>query len=362
MTTYITGGAGFIGTALAKSLLCEDDDVLIFDSLVAQVHGASASEPRLEGEVRFVRADVTDAAAWDRVLPEHPATRIIHLAAETGTGQSLTSAHLHTHTNVDGTAVMLDALSRNGCRPSAIVLASSRAVYGEGKWLNTASGASFYAEPRGETQLEAEQWDPLDRDGRAAEFQGHDASCTEPRPTNVYAATKLAQEHLCQAWCASFGVPLSILRLQNVYGAGQTPLNPYTGVLTYFARQIVSGEVPHVFEGGGIVRDFVHVSDAVAALHVCVSRPPKSAAMMPAFRRLDIGSGQPITLLDAARTLAEVGNGRMPITTSEFRLGDVRAAYADISRATAELDWRPTVGFSDGAVGLLSYVSSIFGG
>ena len=178
----------------------------------------------------------------------------------------------------------------------------------------------------------------------------HNAASVEPRPTNVYAATKLAQEHILSSWCGSMNVPLRILRLQNVYGAGQALENSYTGVLTYFARQAIAGEPINVYEGGGIVRDFVHVDDVVSALSAALALPAEFG-----FGLVDIGSGSAGTLLDYATTLAEVAGSPAPETSERFRLGDVRAAYADISPAQKLLGYEPKVSFRDGVVGLLEW-------
>ena len=168
-------------------------------------------------------------------------------------------------------------------------------------------------------------------------------------PSNVYAATKLAQENILTAWCASLSVPLSILRLQNVYGSGQALRNSYTGVLTAFARQSLSGAPINVYEDGGIVRDFVHVSDVVAALISAILRPAKAGEE----RILDIGSGASNTLLHFATTLAKAAGSSGVVVSKKYRLGDVRAAFADIDRARLELDYEARISFADGADELL---------
>jgi len=347
-TVLISGGAGFIGTRLARRLV-GDYKVVLLDNLHPQVHVSNSwpTDSPVEAEQRL--GDVTDAAAWDSVIAEHKPDIIVHLAAETGTGQSLTESTRHASVNVTGTARMLDALSNSGHRPEAIVLASSRAVYGEGQF-KTAQGERYYAAPRGEQQLVESKWEPIGPDGEEGEAVAHNAASVEPRPTNVYAATKLAQEHLLSSWCASMNVPLRILRLQNVYGAGQALENSYTGVLTYFARQAIAGEAINVYEGGGIVRDFVHVDDVVSALTAALALPAETA-----FGLVDIGSGSAGTLLDYASTLAETAGSPAPETSTRFRLGDVRAAYADIAPAQELLGYQPQVSFQDGVIGLLEW-------
>ncbi|WP_104165751.1 NAD(P)-dependent oxidoreductase [Cryobacterium sp. N22] len=347
-TVLISGGAGFIGTRLAKRIV-GDYKVVLLDNLHPQVHANNAWPIDSPAEAVQLFGDVTEAAVWNAAISEHRPDVIVHLAAETGTGQSLTESYRHASVNVTGTARMLDALSASGHRPQAIVLASSRAVYGEGQWA-TASGELYYAAPRGEKQLVSGEWEPVGPDGEEGRSVAHNATSVEPRPTNVYAATKLAQEHILSSWCGSMNVPLRILRLQNVYGAGQALENSYTGVLTYFARQAIAGEPINVYEGGGIVRDFVHVDDVVSALSAALALP---AAV--GFCLVDIGSGSAGTLLDYAKELAQVAGSPAPEISERFRLGDVRAAYADIAPAQALLGYEPEVSFRDGVVGLLEW-------
>lgn len=344
----ISGGAGFIATRVV-SQLDADTRVALLDNLHPQVH-SNGTWPGTDHEnVARYEGDVRDRDQWERaILAERP-TVIIHLAAETGTGQSLTEATRHTAVNAMGTSQLLDALTATGHRPAQLVVASSRAVYGEGMW-RTSDGTEFYPDGRTARQLEAHQWNPLGPNGQPAEPVPHRAGATEPRPSNVYAATKLTQEHLLRAWGTAMNVPVSVLRLQNVYGAGQALDNSYTGVLTYFARQALAGQEINVFEAGGIVRDFVHVSDVANALIAASRRLPRGTS-----RTVDIGSGASGTLLEFASILAERAGAPAPRVTNDFRLGDVRAASADISAAAHELDYAPTVAFEDGVSELLAW-------
>jgi dTDP-L-rhamnose 4-epimerase len=270
---------------------------------------------------------------------------VVHLAAETGTGQSLTQASRHGIVNVVGTTELIDAMTRRDHRPDHVVLTSSRAVYGEGAWRSR-DGSIFYPPPRTEVQLRAGQWDPSDPDGHPGTVIGHDASSVWPRPTNVYAATKLAQEHILEAWSAAFDVPLTILRLQNVYGPGQAVGNAYTGVLTFFAAELSRGHALDVYEDGQILRDFVFVGDVVDAIVATVDRPPVGT------RRVDIGSGAPVSLLEVAQAMTRIAGGPPPVVSGRYRNGDVRAAFADISAARHELDWTPRISLESGLTAL----------
>ena len=294
--------------------------------------------------------DLTDPEQLDRLLRLRGRPDVIvHLAAETGTGQSLRAASRHGRVNVVGTTELLDALLRHDAVPARVVLTSSRAVYGEGRW-QAADGAFFYPGPRTQEHLEAGRWDPVSPDGGHAVPTAHDAAEVWPRPTNVYAATKLAQEHVLQAWCASFGVDLVVTRLQNVYGPGQAVENSYTGVLTFFASRLASGHPIEVYEDGQIIRDFVFVDDVVRALASAVV-----GATGP-YLLVDVGSGQPATLLDVAELMSRLAGGERPQVVGRYRLGDVRAAWSDRRVARDALVWEPATSLADGLAATLEWV------
>lgn len=348
----ITGGAGFIGSRLAARLLETGWRVTIADVLHPQVHSATGWPTDLPDDVVKLPIDVTSPSQWDAVLRVTRPDAIVHLAAETGTGQSLTLASRHGLVNVVGTTEMLDALVRAGHTPQQFVLASSRAVYGEGQW-EASNGVSYYAAPRTTTQLEAGEWDPRPEDPalRAVRPLAHDASVVWPRPTNVYAATKLAQEHVLGAWTVAMGSRLSVLRLQNVYGPGQSLSNPYTGIMAFFGRKSLAKEQIDVYEGGDIVRDLVYIDDVVNALTLSVNRDGRESLTA------DIGSGRPVTLLEAARILAAETGAPAPATSANFRPGDVRAAFADIRRAHALIGYTPRTPPEQGLQQLVRWIA-----
>lgn len=343
----VSGGAGFIGSALARRLVRAGYDVAVMDVLHPQVH-AGRRELDLPPSVRLFTGDVTHAPDWDAVLRLFEPAQIVHLAAETGTAQSLSEATRHGLVNVVGTTQLLDALSRSSTVPDQLVLASSRAVYGEGAWQ---SGTQiFYPPPRSHAQLEAGNWDPLGPNGSQATPLPSCAGHTEPRPTNVYAGTKLAQEHLLASWAAAHDTALSVLRLQNVYGPGQSLTNSYTGIVTLFSRLAREQQALEVYEDGRIVRDFVFIDDVVDALFAAVRKPAI------AHRCLDIGSGEATTVHELARTVAKLCAAPDPVVVSKFRDGDVRAASCDIAPAMSELDWSPAWSLADGLHALLGWI------
>ena len=349
-TILITGGAGFLGCNLAADLMAAGDRVSVLDNLHPQVHPKRRRPLMLPDGADLLVGDVVDRSNWDAVLMMVEPDVIVHLAAETGTGQSLTQASRHARVNVLGTAELLDALTR--CRRSLaqLLVVSSRAVYGEGEWEE--DGIVFSPGPRTHAALSAGHWDPLGPAGGAARPVASRAGLTPASPTSVYAATKLAQEHLFQAWCAATGTPLTVFRFQNLYGPGQSLTNSYTGLLVHFARMATAGNAIEVYEDGRIVRDFLYIDDASAALCAAIERPPTAA------RLVDVGSGQPVTLLEVAREVAVLADAPEPVVTGQFRDGDVRAASCDIDAARHDLGWSPTVDRRQGLPRLLAWVAA----
>lgn len=346
-TVVVTGGAGFIGSALARSLASSASTWIALDNLHPQVHADGGPPADLPPCVELIVGDVTDPTVWDSLLADVRPDVIIHLAAETGTAQSLNEATRHAHVNVVGTTTMLDALGRAGHLPAHLVLSSSRAVYGEGQWRG-ADGEVFAPGPRGHAQLEAGRWD----------FEGavsipSSASTTPPSPTSVYGATKLAQENVLRAWAASHDVGLTILRLQNVYGPGQSLINSYTGIVSLFSQWARAGKSIPVYEDGLITRDFVFIEDVVTAFAEVVRRGPRGWGTT-----LDVGSGLGTTILELARTIAAFHSAPEPHVTGQYRDGDVRHAHCSIDETLAALEWRPEWSVERGVAALQAWIAA----
>lgn len=333
-TVLITGGAGFIGCHLSRALLQRGDRVVVFDNLHPQVHTSTGWPKDLPAGVDFISGDVTHAPNWETVFRLHRPEAIVHLAAETGTGQSLVEANRHAAVNVSGTAQLLDALNRIGHVPRQFVLTSSRAVYGDGSWRD-GEGSVFYPCGRSREQLAAKTWNHQGPTGSPAEPLPSIAGKTHPNPISIYGATKLAQEQMLATWARAFGAGVTVLRLQNVYGPGQSVGNPYTGVLTLFARLARERRTLDIYEDGHIVRDFVHVMDVVAAILGTTAKPVNSV------QTFDIGSGVPTTIGEVARQIAKLCNAPEPLVSGKFRDGDVRAASCVINDARQALGYEP---------------------
>ena len=345
-TCLVTGGAGFIGCAISRDLANAFDRVVALDNMHPQIHPSQGRPAELDERVELHRLDVSVAKDWDHALAEAAPDVIVHLAAETGTGQSLTEASRHASVNVVGTTQMLDALVRHELRPDKIVLASSRAVYGEGQWVDD-EGRPAYPGQRTHAMLQAGQWD---FEGLTPSVQS--STTVKASPANVYAATKFCQENLVTSWCGSFDVTPVLFRLQNVYGPGQSLINPYTGIVSLFARLAKQGQSIPVYEDGQIVRDFVFIDDVASAIVAGVLRSP--AAALP----YDIGLGERTTIMQVAQAIAEHYGAPAPHVTGQFRDGDVRAAWADTARARQMLDWEPRVGVTEGINRLCDWIDA----
>jgi dTDP-L-rhamnose 4-epimerase len=345
-TCLVTGGAGFIGTAMSACLVERFERVVVVDSLHPQIHPTTERPADLDADAQLVVGDVTDAAVWDRLLAELGGAPdvVVHLAAETGTGQSLSESTRHAMTNVVGTTQMLDALLRHDALPRRIVLSSSRAVYGEGAWRRL-DGGLFTPGQRTAEILERGQWDFPD-----AEPVAMSAETTVPAPVSVYGATKLAQENVLTAWAQSFHVEPVILRLQNVYGPGQSLINPYTGIMSLFCRLAKEGASIPLYEDGLVRRDFVLIDDVARALVAATT------ATAPGTRPIDIGAGEHQTIATAAELIAEYYGAPAPHVTGQYRQGDVRHAWADVTYAQEALGWTPQHSLADGIRRLAGWI------
>jgi len=342
-TCLVTGSAGFIGCATSTGLADAFDRVVAVDVLHPQIHPEAVRPDALDPRVELVVGDVTDEAVWDALLADARPDVVLHLAAETGTGQSLTESTRHASTNVVGTTRMLDAFTRHEALPRRIVLASSRAVYGEGAWRR---GAEILTPgQRGAEVLARGEWDWPD-----AEPLAMSAASTPPAPASVYGATKLAQEHIIGSWALAMQVEPVVLRLQNVYGPGQSLINSYTGIMSLFCRLAKAGESIPLYEDGEMRRDFVLIDDVARALVAATT------AEAPGTLPIDIGSGEHQTIRTAAGLIARHYGAPEPHVTGQYRQGDVRHAWADVSHAERALGWRPEFTLEQGVRRLADWI------
>jgi len=344
----ITGGAGFIGGYLAQSLLERGYRVRVLDNLLPQVHGSKPRFPAyLDSCVETVLGDVCNEEIVSFAL--HEVDLVFHLAALTGVGQSMYQVDEYTRTNVGGTATLLQCLIDQHRKLKRLVLASSRAVYGEGKHKCTSCG-DVYPRSRSVHQLDAERWD------LACPHCGGDISsvptdeCAPLHPSSVYAITKRAQEELVLCIARAYELPVVVLRYFNVYGPRQAPSNPYTGVLVTFLSRLAAGQPLELYEDGQMYRDFVHVRDVVDATVAAGERSEVVGQI------INIGSGTGVTVAQIAQALLDItGAGGSALQVNVARVGDIRRIVADIRAAQELLGYRPRVPLRDGLAELVSW-------
>ncbi|MFP8941974.1 NAD-dependent epimerase/dehydratase family protein [Streptomyces fenghuangensis] len=334
MRVLVTGGAGFIGSHVVEALRDAGHEPVVLDTAADTTCDAKAGGSG-------VRADVRDAEAVARALRGVDA--VCHQAAMVGLGRDFADAPAYVGANDLGTAVLLAEMARAGV--GRLVLAGSMVVYGEGRYLCPRHG-EVRPGPRPPRDLEAGRFEPPCPECGAALEPGLVGEDAPADPRNVYAATKLAQEHLAAVWARATGGRAVSLRYHNVYGDGMPRDTPYAGVASFFRSALERGEPPRVYEDGAQRRDFVHVGDVaaanVAALEALGERPGGS------LRAYNTGSGEPHTVGEAARALAAAFGGPEPVVTGEYRLGDVRHITASSERLRRELGWKPEVGFAEG--------------
>jgi len=333
MKVLITGGAGFIGKWLVEKLPA-DCDVVVVDSLDDQVHKSLPGfAPELQRRATCIKADIRNTDAYAEAMSGTDV--LIHLAAQTGTGQSGYEISKYVQHNVDGTAKLLELISRQKEKPRRIILSSSRAVYGEGAFQNGAE--IYYSKGRRLQELQKGIWEICNDEGKPL-FSLPMRETQQSNPTSVYGLTKLWQEQLVQNFCEYQKIDAVVLRLQNVYGPKQELGNPYTGIIGIFANSIVQRNEVELFEDGLMSRDFVFVED-VAQAFVKAARFEK-----PISSVLNIGNGQATTLCELVQTIAQLTNRQPSVKISgRFRVGDIRHAVADMSRYVVEFGkWTPT--------------------
>ena len=348
MNILITGGLGFIGRALALRLLAEGGHRLtIIDKLSVQVHGSAPDHSDIieRPEVRFVHDDICTPSVLRGALGG--VDLVYHLAAETGTGQSMYEIQSYYKSNVMGTALLLEEMVKiPGPRPGHLVLASSRSVYGEGAYVDAVDAGRtdvprHYPAGRLAADMEAGRFDFTHGGAPLVPVPTRETDPTDPK--SLYAASKLAQEQMCQIACASIGVGLTALRFQNVYGPGQSLRNPYTGILSIFTNILRQGGVIDIFEDGEESRDFVFVQDVVSALRAA----PDRAAETPDI--INVGHGTRASVAELVTLLeAKMGVSGRSRVSGRFRPGDIRHCYADTGRMRAVLGLTDLTGLTTG--------------
>ena len=353
----ITGGAGFIGSNLALALLKRGHQVTVLDNLSEQIHGKNPEETSplylsIKDKVRFIKGTVACRETLQKAIANN--TVIVHLAAETGTGQSMYEIQHYTDVNIGATALLLDILTNEKHSVKKVVVASSRAIYGEGKYYNKTKNTFVYPLQRTDADMQKGDFEVKDTQNHSDELEL--VATTEDsiiHPTSVYGITKQVQEQLVMTVCPTIGIAGVAFRYQNVYGPGQSLKNPYTGILSIFSTQIKNGNGINIFEDGKETRDFVFISDVVEATVLGVE---KESANNQVF---NVGTGVATDVITGATELSSNYGVQVPITISgNYRLGDIRHNYADITKARQLLEFEPKITFKEGLKQFTDWVNT----
>jgi len=343
----ITGGAGFIGSHVADELIARGYRVRALDNLSPQVHGPGQRRPAyLHPDVELVVGDVRDPHDVREAL--RGVSAVFHFVAAVGVGQSMYEIHRYTDINNIGTAVLLEAIIEAGIE--RLVVASSMSIYGEGLY-RTASGAVASNTDRSPTQLRRGEWEPRGVEGQPL-TPVPTPEWKQPSLASIYALSKFDQERACLMVGRAYDIPTVALRFFNVYGTRQALSNPYTGVLAIFASRLLNDNPPAIFEDGEQRRDFVHVHDVALACRLALEVDAAAGHV------LNIGSGRNYTVREIAERTAAVLNKSYiePEITGQYRVGDIRHCFADITQARQLLGFEPRVDFADGLAELAEWL------
>jgi len=341
----ITGGAGFIGSHVGRSLLGRGYRVRALDTLVDQVHDDGRRPDYLDDDVELVVGDIRDRETVERAL--EGVDVVVHFAARVGVGQSMYEIAEYTSVNGYGTGVLLEAMMDKPVRK--LLVASSMSVYGEGRYL--ADGSPVEAGERPRAKLERGDWEPHGPGGEGLEPVPTDET-KPPTLSSIYALSKYDQERMSLMVGRAYGIPTVAMRFFNVFGTRQALSNPYTGVLAIFAARFLNDRAPMVFEDGNQLRDFVHVYDVAQA---CRRALEVDGAAGEVF---NVGSGRRYTIREIAEHMASaLGKSYLaPEITGKYRVGDIRHCFADTCRAQQVLGYAPTVALEEGLVELVEWL------
>jgi dTDP-L-rhamnose 4-epimerase len=349
----ITGGAGFIGSNLTQKLVEKGFKVTILDNLSKQIHGKNQNSTlysSIKDIATFIKGDVCNKSDWQKALRNQDA--VIHLAAETGTGQSMYEISRYNEVNILGTTHLLDILANENHTIKKMIIASSRSIYGEGKYLCKNDGVVYPNQRQ-------------DIDMANGKFNLVCFKCNEPlqllatdehskiHPSSIYGITKQHQEQMILLIGKSLNIPAVALRYQNVYGPGQSLNNPYTGILSIFSTRLLNGNGIDIYEDGQESRDFVFIDDVVSATILALEKKKANNQIF------NVGSGIATSVSEVANLLKSLYNSDIKISVSgKYRLGDIRHNYADLSKIRSELGFSPKFDFISGITLFVNWVKT----
>ncbi len=350
MSTLVTGGGGFVGSHLVRSLLADQESVTVYDSFVPQVHGPEPLLPKAK-RLRVVKADIRDRRALTKEILR--ADAVVHLAAAVGVGQSQYEISKFVDVNLNGTATLLDILANEKHQVRRIVVAGSASSYGEGPFHCDRCGR---VRPglRAPADLRRGRWEPSCPRCHGELQAVPTLESDRCEATSIYAVTKKAQEELVLNYGSAYAVPSVALRFFNIYGPGQSLSNPYTGAAAIFMSRFKNGKAPVLYEDGLQTRDFVSVHDVVQAIRLSLKKS------LTKRRIFNVGTGMATSILDLATALGRAtGSAVAPKAMRKFREGDTRHCYADITAIRESLGYRPRVSLADGLRELVDWAASV---
>jgi len=349
----ITGGAGFIGSNLARKLASLGCHITILDNLSKQIHG-DKQDSYLYNSIKdistFIKGDVRNKVDWEKAL--HGQDAVIHLAAETGTAQSMYEVQKYNNVNVEGTKLLIDILKNKNHQIQKILIASSRAIYGEGKYCCKKHGI-IYPEKRNESDLKKGKFNPIcDKCKNDLQLLPTDEK-SKIHPLSHYGLTKQQQEQMVMQAGNLLKIPSVALRYQNVYGPGQSLSNPYTGILSIFSTRILNGNNIDIYEDGKESRDFVFIDDVVDATILALENNKANHEVF------NVGSGVGTTVEEVAQLLKQKYNSNIDLVVNgKFRIGDIRHNIADLTKANEVLGFKPQIDFKSGISKFVDWVKT----
>ncbi len=347
----ITGGAGFIGSNLALKLIEKGYKVTVLDNLSPQIHTSNSPlYDSIKDKVRFIKGTVLSYDDWKNALEEIDV--VVHLAAETGTGQSMYEIEKYTDVNIKGTSIFLDILANEKHSVKKMIVASSRAIYGEGKYECSSCGIVYPNERKDEDMSKGDFTIKCPTCNANAKLLATDEN-SKIHPSSIYGITKQVQEQMFMVMGKTLNIPALAFRYQNVYGAGQSLSNPYTGILSIFSTRIKNGNDINIFEDGKESRDFVYIDDVVDATILGIEKDEAN------YEVFNVGLGLAIDVNKVASTLVKEYKSNSKISISgNYRLGDIKDNYADLTKIQTKLGFEPKVSFEEGIKRFTKWVNA----
>jgi dTDP-L-rhamnose 4-epimerase len=337
----ITGGAGFIGSNLSLKLIEKGYNITVLDNLSPQIHTENSPlYNSIKDKVRFIKGTVLSYDDWKNALENIDV--VVHLAAETGTGQSMYEIEKYTDVNIKGTSIFLDILANEKHSVKKMIIASSRAIYGEGKYECSSCGIVYPNERKDVDMSKGDFSVKCPKCSENAKLLATDED-SKIHPSSIYGITKQVQEQMFMVMGKTLNIPAVAFRYQNVYGAGQSLSNPYTGILSIFSTRIKNGNDINIFEDGKESRDFVYIDDVVDATILGIEKDEAN------YEVFNVGLGIAIDVNTVANTLVNEYKSSSKISISgNYRLGDIKDNYADLTKIYSKLAFTPKVSFEEG--------------